>query len=172
MWCVAALRGHREPGLRYLLAIVIRCRVIVDLGSICAVSGRGYAYQNSHVSATSCVLSTVFDDHQNNLTFSFHGPLTRVCFRNATASRGEDLLLVSLWLQGSYPGSRGAGACLYCTGVNLIEERGQSPPPPPPDFVFCFFFALKSRPAIGTVYSLCTWPVIPRNLSLFYVHWW
>ena len=37
MWCVVALRGNREPGSRYLLAITNRCRVIGGLCPICAV---------------------------------------------------------------------------------------------------------------------------------------
>ena len=34
MWCVVALRGNREPGFRYLLAIANPC-VIVGLGKGC-----------------------------------------------------------------------------------------------------------------------------------------
>ena len=40
---VVASRDKEEPGLRYLLAIANRCRIIVGLGSICAVSGKGTA---------------------------------------------------------------------------------------------------------------------------------
>ena len=52
MWCVVDLRGNREQGLRYLLAIANRCRVIVRLGSICArpipvVPGKGCSYDTA-----------------------------------------------------------------------------------------------------------------------------
>ena len=40
---VVSLKESREPSLRHLLAIAIRCRIIVDLGPICVVSGKGYA---------------------------------------------------------------------------------------------------------------------------------
>ena len=52
---------------------------------------------------------------------------------------------------------------LYCTGVIPVEEREHSPPPP--------HDLLGGQVAIGTVCFLCMWPVISRNLSLFYV-WW
>ena len=47
MWCVVALRRHREPGLRYLLTIATRCRVIVRLGPIRAVSDKSYGYKTA-----------------------------------------------------------------------------------------------------------------------------
>ena len=47
MWCMVALRGNREPGLRYLLAIANRCRVIVGLDPTCVVSGKGCGYETT-----------------------------------------------------------------------------------------------------------------------------
>ena len=41
---MVALRGNREPGSRYLLAIAIRCRILIGLGPICAVSRRVGGY--------------------------------------------------------------------------------------------------------------------------------
>ena len=39
---MVALRDNREPGLRYLLATANQCPIIVGLGPICAVSGKGW----------------------------------------------------------------------------------------------------------------------------------
>ena len=54
--------------------------------------------------------------------------MTRVCFRNAVASKGGNLLLVSIWLQRLCFGSGRVGVCLYCTCVIPVEKRGHSPP--------------------------------------------
>ena len=58
------------------------------------------------------------------------GLLTRFCFRNAVASKGGDLFLAFLWLQGPYPGSHGVGICLCYTDDIPVEARGHSIPPP------------------------------------------
>ena len=73
--------------------------------------------------SSSCVLSNVFDGAKNSHRFSFRGPLTRVYFRNAVASKREDPLLMSLWLQGPCPGSRRASVCFYCKGVIPVKEH-------------------------------------------------
>ena len=44
---VVALRDNREPGLRYLLAITNRCRIVVCLRPICVVSGKCYIYETA-----------------------------------------------------------------------------------------------------------------------------
>ena len=45
--------------------------------------------------STCHVLFKVFDSPQNSHVFSFCGAPTRVCFRKAVASEGEDSLLAS-----------------------------------------------------------------------------
>ena len=50
---------------------------------------------------------------------------------------------------------------MSCKGVILVGEHGHSPPPPPN-----FSWGPEN---LSLSYVLCTWPAIPRNLSLFYL---
>ena len=77
------------------------------------------------------------------------GVLTIVCFQSAVASKGGDLLLVPLWLQGPYPGSHRVGICLYGTGVVPIEARGYSTPPICLGNPACYWDCVLSMHAAG-----------------------
>ena len=62
----------------------------------------------------------------------FMGFLTKVFFRNAVASKGGDLFLVSLWLQGPHLCSP---KLVYVCAVQVLfpsRRAGIAPPPPLP----------------------------------------
>ena len=66
--------------------------------------------------------------------------------------------------------SRSAGIAsppFPCTLRVLLSSRSADIAPPPPQPNFCW-----GSGNLSFFNVVCTWPAIPRDLSLFYVRWW